>query len=332
MRLSTQLVLTLLMPLGALAAEPVNIAPTPRNTLELHESNPPADTLDRWHDWLYLHVQDFIERSDARFVDEGEARLPVPASPFRLGADYTAIHREAGGVDLNPRLDLDVLLQMPNLQRRLRLFITSDTVEESPSPLRSASSSIRAGLRVTPLHYLDFDVGIRADVPPVAFTSLRWMRRMDLGEWELLPFAKVYLETHKGLGAAAGASFDRWMDLWVFRSSSYANWRRDRADTEWTQAFTLARAQEIIRFGRYSEVVGGRDLARGFGMQALATGTRDTGTQRYEASVFFKQPTRTHWLYWHVTPLVTWDKTLGWHPDPGIRIGIDALFWDVSGR
>ena len=63
MRLSTQLGLALLLPLAALAAEPVNVVPTPRSTLELQESKPPTDTLDRWHDWLYLTVQDFIERS-----------------------------------------------------------------------------------------------------------------------------------------------------------------------------------------------------------------------------------------------------------------------------
>ena len=54
--------------------------------------------------------------------------------------------------------------------------------------------------------------------------------------------------------------------------------------------------------------------------------------QRYEASFFYKQPTKTHWLYWHVAPLVTWERQFNWHPDPGIRIGIDALFWNVSGR
>jgi hypothetical protein len=53
---------------------------------------------------------------------------------------------------------------------------------------------------------------------------------------------------------------------------------------------------------------------------------------RYELSVFAKMPTSRNWLYWHVTPLVRWEREYGWNADPGIRLGIDVLFWDLSGR
>ena len=104
------------------------------------------------------------------------------------------------------------------------------------------------------------------------------------------------------------------------------------SDTDFTQSLTVAHAAETLRQGRYSDVVGGRDLARGYGLQLLASGTRDTGAQRYEASLFVKQPTALRWLYWHAAPLINWERSQGWHPDPGIRIGIDALFWDVGRR
>jgi hypothetical protein len=287
--------------------------------------------LDRWHDRLFLGVQDFITRLDSRFVDADEAPLPVPVSPFRIGIESDAIRRADGSLEARPRADLDVLLQLPNLERRLQVFVTSDTVSESPR-IHRASSAVRAGLRLTPLRYLDFDVGLRADVPPVAFASLRWQRDVKLGDWQLQPLAKLYIETGEGVGFAAGASFDRWWDHWVFRASSYANWHHRTLDTEYTQSFTIAHAAETLRQGRYSDVVGGRDLARGYGLQLLASGTRDHGADRYEASFFVKQPTATRWLYWHVAPLLTWERQQGWRPDPGIRIGIDALFWNLSGR
>ena len=248
----------------AAGANRSEVAPSPRSAQELlQEEIHPESTLDRWHDRLYLGVQDFIARTDARFVGDGDTALPVPASPFRIGLSTDAVYREDGSLDTTPQLDIDLLLQLPNLQRRLRLFVTSDTVEESPSALHSASNKVRAGIRLTPLHFVDFDVGIRADAPPVAFTSLRWQRNLAWGKWELQPLAKIYLETHLGFGVAAGASFDRWIEHWVFRSSSYANWRKDAHDTALTQGFTVAHAQEIIRFGRYSDVVDGKDLARG---------------------------------------------------------------------
>ena len=43
-------------------------------------------------------------------------------------------------------------------------------------------------------------------------------------------------------------------------------------------------------------------------------------------------PTARNWLYWNVTPLVRWERKFGWKADPGIRAGIDILFWDRSDR
>jgi len=35
-------------------------------------------------------------------------------------------------------------------------------------------------------------------------------------------------------------------------------------------------------------------------------------------------------LYWFVEPLVRWDREWEWSADPGIRVGIDMLFWDLA--
>jgi hypothetical protein len=322
----------LAIPARAGPADYVEVAPSEETIARLREESRPATALDRWHDRLYLATQNVIARLDARFIEADETPLAVPASPFRIGMESAAIWREDGSIDWIGRADVDVLLHLPNLQKRLHIFITSDNVEESPGILRGASNGLRAGIRLTPLRYFDFDLGVRADLPPVAFTSLRWQRHLKWSDWELHPLTKIYLETRRGFGVAAGASIDRWMNLWVVRSSSYANWRHRTADTELTQSITIARAREVIRFRDYSDMEAGHDLARGFGLQLRATGTHDTGVQRYEASFFIKQPTRARWLYWHIAPLVTWERRFGWHPDPGIRLGLDALFWDVSDR
>lgn len=321
----------LLVATTAPAEEPATLRPSQETVASLRAQSEPGDAMDRWHDGFFLGVQDFISRLDARFVKEGETALPVPVSPFRIGVESEAIHRANGSVELRPRADLDLLLKLPNLERRLQLFVTSDTVSESPLAHR-ASSAIRAGLRLGVLRDIDFDLGLQAELPSVAFASLRWQRSVGMGSWQLQPLAKLYVESGRGLGAAAGASFDRWWDHAVFRASSYASWHHDSGNTDFTQSFTIARAAEVLRQGRYSDVVDGRDLTRGYGLQLLANGTRDTGAQRYEASFFIKRPTATRWLYWSVAPLVNWEKRQGWHPDPGIRIAVDALFWDVSRR
>lgn len=294
---------------------------------------PPAEAasrIDRAHDWLYLRMQDWATRLDQRFVHEDETPEPTPPTPFRISLDLQAIDRP-GTVEYDASLDVDLLLQLPNLEKRLKIFLTSDEVDEAPT-LSDEQRRVRAGARLTLRDYLSFDLGVRLDLPPVAFTALRWQRQLVAGGWDVEPFAKVYLESGDGLGAAAGVTFDYWHNRWLTRSASYVNWQHEKDATEWTQSVLLANAREILRFGRYGSIVRGSDLVRAVGVQALASGERTSRTDTYELSFFVKQPTGRNWLYWHVTPLVRWEREYGWHPDYGIRAGIDVLFWDLSGR
>ncbi len=34
--------------------------------------------------------------------------------------------------------------------------------------------------------------------------------------------------------------------------------------------------------------------------------------------------------HWQISPLVRWEKEYNWHSDFGIRVGFDALFWDLE--
>lgn len=287
--------------------------------------------LDRAHDWLYIRVQDLVERTDARFARDDSTMRPVPAAPFRISFEADFVDRD-GTIDPDADLDVDITLRLPNLEDRLRIFVTSDDVEESPQLTGFDENRVRAGVRFNPLRHFDFDVGLRLQGLPVAFTSLRFSRVFEVAGLDVQPFAKVYLETHDGFGVAGAFTVDRWIDRWLLRSSSYANWRRDLDATAWTQTLLIARADEIIRFGRFGSIVRGRDLARGWGVQLLASGDRTVRADTYEAGIFFKQPTRSRWLYWNIGPLVRFERELGWKAEPGIRLGFDALFWDLSDR
>lgn len=312
------------------------IAAPPGDAAEAPGAAAPGDAskarIDEWHDWLYDKVQSWSLSLDHAFVKDGETPEPTPSSPFRISFDAEAVHRENGGFSYKAQPDIDLLLQLPNLERRLKIFITSDDVTESPSLLDDRDRRVRAGGRLSLSDYLNFDVGVRVDLPPVAFTAIRWQRQVGVGGWDIEPFAKIYLETKDGYGAAAGITFDRWMNRFLVRSASYANWSHDRGDTRWTQTLMFAHAREILRFGRYGSIVRGTDLVRAVGVQALASGETDDHVDEYEVSVFAKMPTSRNWLYWHVTPLLRWERKYDWHPDPGIRAGVDILFWDRSDR
>jgi len=321
---------------GAPARRLRRIGPSDSTTAEIREEAArrpyPLDfgqRLDRSHDWLYVNAQEFVERTDRRFARPDAELLPVPATPFRLGLITETINRPDGPkfeLDLN----LDVSLKLPNLERRLRIFITNDDVAESPDRAGDRDN-LRAGVRFNPASNFDFDVGVRGDVPPIAFASLRWSKFYPVGRWDVYPFAKLFAETDDGIGLSSGLTFDRRLgEELIGRASSFARWRKDRAEIEWTQVLLLAHADELLVPERYGRVVRNQDIARGYGMQLLATGEQRNRVDVYEASVFYKRPLRRRWLYGYVEPLVRWDRRYAWSADPGIRIGIEALFWDIS--
>jgi hypothetical protein len=287
-----------------------------------------AQRLDQKHDQLYTWVQSAVEATDHRFAGKDRELKPVPAAPFRIGAVFESIDRVDGN-DAGFNMDLDLLLRLPNVENKLHVFITSNDLDEAPRSAQE-STALRAGVRYPFRRYLQFDVGVRLDVPPVAFTAVRWTREYQLGDWDFYPFLKLFAETKESFGYAAAATLDRWSGRRLLRSSTYAKWRHDRNATEWTQSFVYARANQLIVPDRFGSYLQARDIGSGWGVRLLASGERATGVTYYEASVFYRHPTASRWLFWSVEPLVRWDRQYAWHTDPGLRVGINALFWDLA--
>ncbi len=151
------------------------------------------------------------------------------------------------------------------------------------------------------------------------------------GSWDFYPLAKIFAETKESVGYAAATTFDHWSGRTLLRSSTYAKWRLDRDRTEWSHTLIFARAHELIVPDRYGSYPRADDIGRGWGVRLLASGENAHEVSRYEAGVFYRRRSASHhWLYWHVEPIVRWDRDYNWNGDPGIRIGIDMLFWDLA--
>lgn len=286
-----------------------------------------SQRLDEAHDRVYAWTQELVLATDNRFVGEGEPARPVPAAPFRLGVTGESILRE-GGPEFDLEAQFDIALSLPNLERRLRIFVTSSGLDESPRNERG-SEGLRAGLRYELLRYLEFDLGVKVDAPPVLFAALNWRREFRLGSWDFYPFAKLFAETRESVGYAAATTFDHWSGRTLLRSSTYAKWRADRDRTQWSQTLVFARAHELLVPDRYGSYTRASDIGRGWGVRLLAGGESANSVDEYEAAVFHRRPLPNRWIYWSVEPLVRWDRDHRWSADPGIRIGIEALFWDL---
>jgi hypothetical protein len=309
------------------------LRPTDRSTEEIRgeKLNLPLDfseRLDYAHDRVYTWGQGVVENTDRRWAGKNDQIKPTPAAPFRLGLTGEAIDH-SGNVKFGLDANFDIALGLPNIEKRLRIFITSDDLDEAPRS-SSGSSAVRAGFRYGILKDVDFDLGVRVDIPPVAFASLKWTREISLGSWDFYPLAKLFLETKESLGYAAATTFDHWSGRTLVRSSTYAKWRLDHDRTEWSQTFIYARAQQLIIANHYNSYPAADDIGRGWGVRLLASGENAHEVTRYETGVFYRRPTSNGWLYWHAEPIVQWNKKYDWHADPGIRIGIDMLFWDLA--
>ncbi len=295
------------------------------------EAPPPLDfrqRLDYVHDRLYVWMQSRVEGLDYSLAAKDRELRPVPAAPFRLGLVGEYIDRD-GKADPGLDASFDIALRLPNIERRLRIFITSGELDESPRRERQ-DQNLSAGLRYEFFDHVDFDVGVRIDKAPVAFTALKWSREIPLGKWQFYPFAKIFAETKESVGYAGAITFDRWAGRNLFRTSTYAKWRADRNATNWSETLVYARAHQLIVPDVYGSYLRATDIGRGYGLRLLASGDNAHSVETYEAGIFYRRPTRTRWLYWSVEPLVRWDREYAWRADPGIRVGVEALFWDLA--
>ena len=314
--------------------------PSSRSTQEIRElhaqSARPLDFgqwMDHTHDRIYTWSQGMVEATDHRFAPRDAELLPVPAAPFRFAVmSETVNHSDGLGFDLD--IDLDIALRLPNIEKRMKVFVTSSELDESPNSA-GGDPQLRAGLRYEFKRDVDLDIGVRVDWPPVLFASAKWTREFEMSrKWSFYPLLKVFAETEDSVGYAAAATFDRWSGRHLFRSSSYTRYRANRNRNEWSQTLIYARAHQLIVPDRYGSYIDANDIGNGWGLRLFGKDEGrfegEDGTEYYEAGIFFRKPTKSRWLYWHFEPVVRWDKKYAWATDLGVRIGFDALFWDLA--
>ena len=320
----------------ARATEPKQVRPSTGTIWELraasaHVATTIGDSLDKGHDWLYRRLEHWIENTDTRYGSSDAEHIVVPLSPLRVGYNVEIVHGN-GGFGLLGTPDLEATVRLPNIERRLRLFITSSDIQESPTDPARAPNPVRLGVRVSPHTAIDFELGVRLKVWPVVFAAWKWAPTFHGKSLTAYPFAKAYVESGMGIGVSSGITLERWRGRWVTRSASYADWVRNTTNTSWTQSLLAGYAPAIIQERRYGTVAAGHDLACGAAVKLSASGDRLSRVQWYEGSVLIKRPLHGGWLFGYVEPLLHWDRAHDWHPDLGVRIGFDALFWGLAKR
>ena len=313
---------------------PEQVRPSTGPVEKLHKaSTEVVDTLgkrlDAGHDWLYRRLQRLFEKIDLRFGSSDQAPIVVPLSPVRIGFDAQFLHRH-DGVDFSGSRDLESALALPNIERRMKLFVTSGAVQEAPAIPAEQHNPLSFGAQFVAQSHLKLELGVRGSSSPSAFAAVRWAPTLSLGELSLYPFVKPYVQSGLGIGTSGGIALEAWRDRWMVRSTSYANWVRNTSATDWSQTLVFGYARAVIQERRYDRFATGHDLACGVVAHLSVSGDRSSHASLYEVGVLMKRPLHAGWLFGYIEPVTQWNRTYGWHPDIGIRIGFDVVFWGLA--
>jgi hypothetical protein len=292
-----------------------------------------ADTLgkrlDAGHDWLYRRLQRLFEKFDLQFGSPQQAPIVVPLSSMRIGFDAQFLHGQ-NGLDFSGTRNFEAAVALPNIERRLKLFVTRADVPETPLDPTEENNPLSFGAQFTARTHLSLQLGVQASTSPSAFAAVRWVPTVSLGAISLYPFVKPYVQSGRGIGMSGGISLEAWSDRWMVRSTSYADWVRNTSATSWSQTLVFGYARAVIQERRYDRFATGHDLACGAVGRLSVSGDRTSHATLYEITVLMKRPLHGGWLFGYIEPVTQWNRTFAWHPDIGIRIGFDALFWGLA--
>jgi len=304
--------------------------------------------IDESHSWLYSESQEWIEWFDGLFVPEGEKKLKTPPSKFRLGL-YSEFNLETDkDFKLVPVVDLRTDIHLPNLERRLRLFISTEDPTALPDEDAAESNNeLRVGATRDFFKNWNTSIGVKARWPPEAFANVSWSRVYKLPNWwRIYPNLKPFWDSTRGLGAVSSVIVDTWSDRWLFRQSASAKWdqrnyRDDRgaaqdptstqfgADGEgyrWSLSSVVGYVPLLLDEEDYGRRVSGSDVADGWALRGRVDGNI-AQVLSYDITLFRKGPLYKDYVFYVIAPEIQWEQENGWKPEYTVQIGVEVLLW-----
>ena len=164
---------------------------------------PVAETnwMDHFHRFVHDTLQENVERGDHWFVPEGVNPQTVPPTRLRLGLYGQLNLRSGNGFQLAPMLDTSVDIKVPDIESRLKLFLT--TIDPTRLPgvdTVNADNALRAGLSRLWWDQFDTSVGVKVRWLPEVYGHAGWAPIYTNGLWKFYPQAKGYWESSDGFG------------------------------------------------------------------------------------------------------------------------------------
>ena len=285
-------------------------------------------------DYLHLNVQRRISEplraTDAYFALDPDAPIPPPQTQFRLGMYGTLRQGREFDFEFSPDVEMDV--ELPNLEQRLRVFV--ETARANDLPERPASDAqdrgIHVGVRkwIEKLH-VSADAGVRATWLPEAFARLTWTDEWKIGNWGIRPEQRIFYETGDGFGALASLRNLIWLDearTGALIQNLSAKWTTGKDTLEWGVSLAVARVPALLDESQRGRHVGWEDTARAQGLKYTVFGS-EGNVDTHRATLGFRGPLYKRWIYWEVDPGLEWLREDDYETAGVVSVGLDLLFW-----
>ncbi len=257
------------------------------------------------------------------------------SSKLRIGL-YMEIEKDKG-VRLKPDADFDMDVKLPGLERRWNLYITQEKVNELPGTLPSdRENGLNIGLSSLRNKYgIRTSVGVKARLPPKAYTAVKWSKKYKPGDWYLTPYIKGYWESDEGWGQVTSLRINRWLNTQhskLFRSTTAGRFTRDGNGWNWEQSFGYGSIKKMIT-EEHGENLRGKDVAYGMGIGSTIFGHINAGSaviDSYRVRFIYRREIYKRWIYLDISPQCEWHREDDWRAVYMLRVGVDMLFYGID--
>ncbi len=317
------------------------------------EEEPQENTDDNWLDhtrnWLYDTSHGAVVWLDNKWADEQRQDVvETPPSRFLLGVQASVELKSEGTIDFSPVVDFDTDVELPNLEERLKLFITTrDPTELDGATSFEEDSALRVGASKGFLENWKASAGIKTKWLPEIFTFVEWGPRYgDLEGWSTYPKLKFFWESEDKFGTSTSLVFNRWRNRMLFRQTFSGKITQDEVDSDeskamnpdspqfgddgggvrWLASTTLGYVPHLLDERDYGRRVGGKDVARGSGIRGQIRGNAVKSLEA-KVTLFHKRPIYKDFLYLVLAPEVVWDEEEAWKEEYVFNIGVEMLLW-----
>lgn len=216
------------------------------------------------------------------------------------------IQNEEGGTDFNTNLTFSV--ELPKISSKLKLIFEGDQDQQLQDVLPGGQTDgqdnnlgLRLDVKKTDRSKFDFSVSAKPRI------RLRYRYTYPFSDQFLTRFTQE-IQNEKGVnGARTRLDFEKaFLPLKLFRSTTEVFVTEDLPGIDWSQAFILF--QRITRKSSVS-----------YESSAVGVTEPDSLATNYRLGIRYRQNIHRDWLFFEITPDITWPITLSDDRDEVIR-------------